>query len=301
MVARKTIIVYAQVIMNAVKNIIKRLIPESWWKHARHLYKWLYPRGIRQHDVGFIRAFWSFIRALLKQNITISERLDYPKAHILITIPSTNRFPRLNAATKEPETIAWLESALAPGDVFYDIGANIGAYSLIAAAHTKGQATIYAFEPNPGNFADLCHNIKLNSFDRCITPFYTALSNTSGLAHKGYIGLAAAAGVLAAEKKLSLAVPGFSLDDLVAILHLSPPNILKLDVDGAELLVLRGARKTLGQSALRSVLVEINEMLTPSENILAIFRVAGFGNPEKHRRNGSTFNYIFRRTKSSTQ
>ena len=67
--------------------------------------------------------------------------------------------------TKEPETIAWLNS-FAPNDVFWDIGANVGVYSLYAAL--KGNK-VWAFEPAPGNYYILSRNIELNKLDKSIS------------------------------------------------------------------------------------------------------------------------------------
>ena len=57
----------------------------------------------------------------------------------------------------------WIEGFVGPGDVFYDIGANVGAYSLIAARATANRARILAFEPVPSSFLDLSRNVALNA------------------------------------------------------------------------------------------------------------------------------------------
>ena len=62
--------------------------------------------------------------------------------------------------TKEPETIAWIDDRVLPGDVFYDIGANIGVFSLYSAKVKK--ATVIAFEPHAKNYGILNENIFLN-------------------------------------------------------------------------------------------------------------------------------------------
>jgi hypothetical protein len=65
-------------------------------------------------------------------------------------------------STKEPETLDWLDRELTEEDIFFDVGANIGLYSLYAAKSKPG-CTIFSFEPESQNYARLCKNIALNA------------------------------------------------------------------------------------------------------------------------------------------
>ena len=65
---------------------------------------------------------------------------------------------RVAPGAKEPWTVAWLDDSVRPGDVVYDIGANVGVFSLIAAANLDGQGSVVAFEPGYANFSRLCEN-----------------------------------------------------------------------------------------------------------------------------------------------
>jgi hypothetical protein len=69
--------------------------------------------------------------------------------------------------TKEPETIAWLNYYTSKGGTFYDVGANIGVYSLYAAIKNP-QLSVYAFEPVKNNFISLLNNKKLNKTNNFI-------------------------------------------------------------------------------------------------------------------------------------
>ena len=71
--------------------------------------------------------------------------------------------------TKEPDTIEWIDSFFREGDVIYDIGANIGQYSLYAAKKLKGNCRILAFEPEALNYSKLNKNIVLNNLTDSIT------------------------------------------------------------------------------------------------------------------------------------
>jgi tRNA G46 methylase TrmB len=75
-------------------------------------------------------------------------------------------------STKEPDTLDWIDANLRDGDIVFDIGANIGLYTLYAAKRNP-RCTVYAFEPAFQNFASLCRNIALNALTNvvpCNTP-----------------------------------------------------------------------------------------------------------------------------------
>ena len=79
-------------------------------------------------------------------------------------------------STKEPDTLAWIDSFFRPGDVIYDVGANIGQYALYAAKRFSKELKILAFEPEALNYAKLNKNIVLNDMVGTITPYCLALS-----------------------------------------------------------------------------------------------------------------------------
>ncbi len=199
-------------------------------------------------------------------------RLDHDAHDILLHVDSRMEWKaRACACSKEPRTVAWLEANVRPGDVVYDVGANVGAYSLVAAAVNGGKARVYAFEPSFANFNQLCRNILLNESQQAITPFLVPLSertslnrlyleNTeSGGAHhvfgQGAIGQGAigqgAIGEGEAAPSAFLEMIGFSLDDFVRLPGVEPPSLIKVDVDGLELHVLmaRGRRSVTSACA----------------------------------------------------
>lgn len=171
--------------------------------------------------------------------------------------------------TKEPETIAWIQS-FGAADVFYDVGANVGVYSLYCAALHRGSSVI-AFEPSIPNWKRLCSNI-------CINKFSNIVSKQMAIAHKKHLtGLTVpdttpgATGACISAK--GTAVITYSIDYLVYKLKWSFPTHIKIDTDGHELPILRGAEKTLVGSRLKSVLVEVNDNY---EEIWYGMRKAGF-------------------------
>lgn len=149
----------------------------------------------------------------------------------------------------EPHLCAKIREYLKPGDVFYDIGANIGYLSLYA---WKLGAKVFAFEPNPDVRAQTRRNIDLNGAnvelfscglsDRAATlPLYLDQAGNSG------------ASSLAPRHGKSVDIPLVTLDSL----DLPPPRLIKIDIEGAEVRAFRGARRVLeGHPA---ILCEVSE------------------------------------------
>lgn len=202
--------------------------------------------------------------------------LDYPKAEIKLVYAAQGRS---RACVKEPLTVSWIER-LRPNDVFYDIGANVGAYSLIAAAAADESVRIWAFEPGYSNFAILCDNILTNDFDDRIAPMPVTLGSNTALGTFSYRFVKG--GGARHHSKQSDApdfrsvydqrVITYRLDDLISQFGLPTPTHIKLDVDGAEREVLVGAERTLRSDALRSVLVEVGE---GDEDVKGLLQEAG--------------------------
>jgi FkbM family methyltransferase len=216
--------------------------------------------------------------------------LQYEHADIRLDGSTKAAGKRRTAARKEPFTVEWLHS-LPAGEVLYDIGANVGAYSLIAALRPQGPLRVIAFEPGAATFAVLCSNIVLNDAGEHITPLPVTLGERTELGRFGYSDLQAGAALHVGGGEV---VPGevvywqpvlvFALDELVERFGLPRPQQIKLDVDGAELNVLRGAGRTLSDPGLRSVLMEFDARgQTAVDELLAghgLHRVETYREPE---------------------
>src|SRR5262245_38910705 len=116
----------------------------------------------------------------LRQMLQEPERMDYEGAEILLRRSAPKIELRLRSVAKEPWTVKWIETFL-PGDVFYDVGANVGAYSLPAAKANAGAVPVVAFEPSAPTYHDLCVNIALNGCDEIVTPLPIALWSETAL------------------------------------------------------------------------------------------------------------------------
>lgn len=204
---------------------------------------------------GWDRRFAQYVK-IYRQGVALFEVADFGPVC------------RMRAKTfelKEPETLNWIDS-MCETDTLIDIGSNIGLYSIYAGM--KG-VTTYAIEPDALNFALLNLNINRNNACDRVVGFCIALHDHSCISTLAKKDLAWGGALSCFEghtdqrgnsfkaihEQGSL---GLSLDRFCELSAINPSHI-KLDVDGNELLVLRGAKDCLSRRSLRSVLIELDE------------------------------------------
>ncbi len=234
-------------------------------------------------------------------------RLDYPKANISMIITSLVSYIRLNSCKKEPQTVEWISSNLKESGVFYDIGANTGAYSLIASTLLKNQGKVIAFEPVPSTFIELCQNISLNKLGDKIIPINVPLYDENRIIEFGLNSFDGGVGMHMGLTKEELQsnrnetifhylVKTQTLDSLIAEYRIPSPTIMKIDVDGPEFQILKGASATLRNESLQSLQVEIDQVNQPVEEICQFLENHGLFLKEKHKhKNPNIFDYVFYR------
>lgn len=164
---------------------------------------------------------------------------------------------------------------LAPGAVFYDIGANVGYYSLLASKLVGEEGWVIAFEPFPPNLAYLKKHLHINRITN-VQVVEAALAEASG-EQFFTAGSSTSSGHLSSQGG-SLRVRTLSLDDFVFEQQVRAPHFLKIDVEGAEADVLTGGKKVLqsfrpviflathgqqAESACRAILYETGYELKP--------------------------------------
>jgi len=143
--------------------------------------------------------------------------------------------------TYEKERTEMFLKIIKEGDIFYDIGAHFGFYSLIASRIIGDKGKIYAFEPHPYNLKILRKHIELNNITNVVI-ISAAVSDRPGKAKFAY-GTGTGTGHL--SEKGDIEVDTVSIDDLIQKKEILPPSIIKIDVEGAEILVLKGAWNTI--------------------------------------------------------
>lgn len=137
------------------------------------------------------------------------------------------------------------KSVMAPGGVLYDIGASVGYIAIEVAAMLKSGGSVIAFEPQPLLAANIAVSARLNGFDH-LRVFQCMLGDHAGEAelHIGEHSVHASA-IAREAGSVVLQCPMSTLDELVSGGAIPPPAAIKLDVEGAELGVLSGARDTI--------------------------------------------------------
>lgn len=131
--------------------------------------------------------------------------------------------------------------AIAPGNVVYDIGAHVGYYTLLAARRVGANGKVYAFEPLPANLEYLASHIRLNGFTN-VTIVPAAVSDQSGV---GAFRRTASRAMGQLGEQGDLQVQMIALDEWRQAAGHPLPHVVKMDIEGAELRALRGARNLL--------------------------------------------------------
>lgn len=211
--------------------------------------------------------------------------------------------------SKEPETIEWINT-FADNDVFWDIGANVGLYSLYAGLNSS--LTILSFEPSPANYYLLSRNIEINKMDNRISAYCLAFNDISGL-NTFYMQNTELGGALNSFAEsvdcqgkpftvaLKQAMIGFSIDDFIKQFNPPFPNHIKIDVDGIEDKIINGAKNTLTNERLHSLLVELDgDRKQYTDSIIQVVENTGLKlHAKKHCPKfdigpyASIYNYIF--------
>jgi FkbM family methyltransferase len=143
-----------------------------------------------------------------------------------------------------------IAAELRPGDVFFDVGANVGFFSLIASRIVSPTGTVVAFEPVPEIAHQLEANARINGLKN-IRVLNMAVAERDGemrlqlTAHPG--GATLEGFGRPHDRTGTISVPARTLDSLIAIGEVPAPSVIKIDVEGAEAAVLVGATATLAK------------------------------------------------------
>lgn len=238
-------------------------------------------------------------------------KFEYPSDFFVtslfgLVINDKSFFRMRNLPPKEPETLKLL-CQMTSDDVLWDIGANIGQVTLPVGKATG--ASIYSFEPDPGNFFILANNVFLNDLSGNVRLLNIALNDKDEIVtlpfNEGNVGFA-----LAGRSKLSvsgnddgavsgLRYPAISGDALVELYRESRPTYIKLDVDGNELKILAGMDEVLRGDSVTTIIVEavFSGPEANSDQICSVLSAYGFvrNENEEATNGGAIRNMIFRR------
>jgi len=237
---------------------------------------------------AFRRASDFIVRTIVSTKVDIL----HSNTRIQLIHPNPQTRSRNNSfSTKEPDTLAWIER-FPKGSVLWDVGANVGLYSVYAALCG---ASVVSIEPSVFNLEFLVRNISINRVsDRVqvlpvavggVVPGFSKLSLQStawGDSQNAFATLLGQSGEQQ-DFEIDYQTLGFPLDSLTTVLHIAPPSFLKIDVDGIEPDILESGSRVL--SAVQSVLVEIPLYASAQMRIHKILTSAGLRLESTLRRN----------------
>jgi FkbM family methyltransferase len=246
--------------------------------------------------VGVIKILFKFIELLPRGRRISTASLEkiWSRRHkvatrngdLYIATPDwLSKYRAETLLTKEPETIAFLDS-IAPGSIFWDVGANIGIYSIYASL--KKNISVFCFEPSMMNLELLFRNIQLNGVSEIVRIVPVALSNTSTIdtlymsannlhwagAHNSFGN-----NVLQDGSKMTTSITSkqlaLSASDLIEKFGVPIPRYIKIDVDGLESLVLKGFFGHI--ASIEWILVEVDdENFSQISEVSVILKSFGF-------------------------
>jgi FkbM family methyltransferase len=207
-------------------------------------------------------------RALEKLTSSMVSKVDVPDGSLHFMTPTPLLQARANSTlSKEPDTIAWIDS-FRRRDVFWDVGANVGVFSLYAAR--RRGVHVLAFEPSAENYMVLCRNVSINALDGLVVPYCIALAGSTelGVLNSPSREMGASLHQFGERGETSRywdgckhtsaqGMIGFTIDGLIRQFRPPFPSHLKLDVDGLEWQILQGAHQTLRDPRLQSVMAEL--------------------------------------------
>jgi FkbM family methyltransferase len=170
---------------------------------------------------------------------------------------------------KEPETIKWIREKLRPDDVFLDVGANIGVFSLFSAMRLSTDGHVYSCEPHLPTAAQLLKNVATNGLEDRISVLAIAVSGEDGFipfrirrwregasgSQLQVKGSPAMKSSVAIELKCAM-----TIDTMIERKIIRPPSLIKIDTDGIEIPIAHGMSRLLtSQNRPRSILIEVQQ------------------------------------------
>ena len=237
------------------------------------------------------------IRSITKRELTVDiitlpvEELDVSGRLVRYVATSRQSQKRIRSLLdKEPLTVPWIET-FKPDEVVVDIGANVGMYAIYAGVVG---CRVFAFEPEALNYAELNKNIFVNDLHGRVTAYCMAITDEADvsvlhLSQFSYAGSHHDFGEnwwvsdkliggrnIERDKRPQQGCVSFPLDELVARQVLPPPNHIKIDVDGFEYKVARGAAETFQRPELKTILLEVDFKIPKSLEIVSHLRQQGW-------------------------
>lgn len=175
---------------------------------------------------------------------------------LLVQRRMTGATGNLYCGLHEFEDMAFLLHLLRPGDLFLDVGANVGSYTVLAAGACG--ASVVALEPIPATFAHFLDNVRLNDVQELVTAINAGLGAEEGELHFSNGPVDTVNHVLGPEEARGTGGVRVQVHTMDGLLAGRCPVLIKIDVEGYEASVLQGARRTLEGDGVVALILELN-------------------------------------------
>lgn len=205
----------------------------------------------RRLSALFNFAKWQFFSRLNRWPVV------YPftqNSKLLVWKGLTGATGNLYCGLHEFEDMAFLLHLLRKDDLFIDVGANIGSYTILAAAEVG--ARVIAIEPIPDTFKNLAQNIAINNTEHTVKALNIGLGSKKGTLN--FTNSFDTGNHVADDNDMATGLTMVSTDTMDNILDGDRPLLIKIDVEGFETEVLNGASNTLQSPALKAIIIELN-------------------------------------------
>lgn len=241
-------------------------------------------------------------------------RMRVQQTNVLFKASNLTEYYARTRDTYQSERIVmnWMKRHVGADDIVYDIGANIGTFSIVIGAAMRdkgGTGRVYAFEPESQNYARLNENIILNNLSRYVFAIPLALGDRLKVTSlyiptfmtPGAVGHAIDKPETAYRRNYKFqplhtqGIIAMSLDDFVQLENVRIPNHIKIDVDGFEGVIVKQMRKILEDVRLKTIVIEVDEYLSGG-SIQQMITSHGFRMEDKEEipfKNGIILNALF--------
>jgi FkbM family methyltransferase len=230
--------------------------------------------------INIFSIFKNVTNYIFKIKYNKIKKITHNKIDMFFYIPNWITLYRADTfSTKEPETLEWIDN-FDDNSIFWDIGANVGLYSIYAAKIRN--ATTFSFEPSVFNLELLAKNINVNNLEKKINIFPIALSDCNSINMFNMSNTEWGSALSTFSKsydangkdliiKFSYNTIGIIADDVIKIFNIPYPKYIKIDVDGIEHLILSGMSMIL--ESAEEILIELsnvfNDQIEISTKILS--------------------------------
>ncbi len=214
--------------------------------------RWQVLKHLAQNELG--RYFpWQRSRQLSSQSSVYKATMSYEGYCLTLepTLASMTTLVLLGQGQWFEKEVEFCRQLLQPGMIVIDVGANVGVYTFLAARCVGPAGRVYAIEPTPNCMACLKSTIVDNQLESCVVPIEAAVGSQLGQVFLVFQAASVFNQIVtdkaAVDGRRAQAVAQLTLDHLWACEHEPQVDLLKIDVEGAELKVLEGAEQLLRQ------------------------------------------------------